>query len=63
PISASGIGSTIPLILISPIAVLFSYTKHYETKTLDRLVPIGGIALLIIVTIEMTYWFLNSLVK
>ena len=63
PISASGIGSTIPLILISPIAVLFSYTKHYEKKTLDRLVPIGGIALLIIVTIEMTYWFLNSLVK
>ena len=47
-----GFGQTVPLILIIPLVILFDYKKTYKDKKLDTLIPIAGIALLLIVYIE-----------
>ena len=47
-----GFGQTVPLILIIPLVILFDYKKTYKDNKLDTLIPIAGIALLLIVYIE-----------
>ena len=47
-----GFGQTLPLLLIVPIIMLFDYRKTYENKLPDIIIPVVGIVLLIIVTIE-----------
>ena len=54
-IDKMGFGRAIVLILVAPIALLFSYTKTHANKKLDPLVPIVGIALILFVYIEGVY--------
>ena len=57
----SGIGAGISLALVAPIALLFSYTREPKNPKLDKFVPIGGIALMILIILEGTYFVLTHL--
>ena len=48
----SGIGGAVPLLLIIPIALLFSYTKVHKNPKLDTIIPPLGIALMVAVLVE-----------
>ena len=48
----AGLGGSVPLIVVAPLALLFSYTKTHENKKIDMFIPIVGIALVLIVYIE-----------
>ena len=50
--SKMGFGNAIVLILVAPIALLFSYTKTHENKKIDKFIPIVGIALAVFVYLE-----------
>ena len=47
-----GIGSSLMLIFISPLALLFSYTKTHKNPKVDKFIPIIGIALMVFTIIE-----------
>ena len=47
-----GIGSSLMLIFISPLALLFSYTKTHKNPKIDKFIPIIGIALMVFTVLE-----------
>lgn len=49
---AMGFGGCMPMILIVPLVMFFDYTKTYANNKIDMLIPVAGIALLLIVSIE-----------
>ena len=56
--SALGLGESVLLLLLSPLMLLFSYTRTHRNKTLDTLIPFAGVALIALVYIEGGYQFL-----
>ena len=53
--SALGFGNHFLMILIIPIILLFSYTRTHKDQMGDILIPVFGVALAVIVTIEGLY--------
>ena len=51
-VARSGLGSTIPVIIIFPLIFLFSYSKEYEDKIIDKIIPMCGVALCIYAVLE-----------
>jgi len=49
---AIGFGGAIGLILAVPLVLLFSYTKTHKNPKIDIFIPIGGIALIVLVILE-----------
>ena len=56
--SALGLGESVLLLLLSPLMLLFSYTRTHKNKTVDTLIPFAGVALIALVYIEGGYQFL-----
>ncbi len=48
----AGMGGAVPLIMIIPIVLLFSYTKTHKNKNFDVIIPALGIALMAAVYFE-----------
>ena len=57
-VNALGLGDSVLLLLLSPLMLLFSYTRTHKNKTLDTFIPFAGIALIVLVYIEGAYQFL-----
>ncbi len=56
-ISSWGFGELSTMIWLSPIMLLFSYTKRHKNAAIDVLVPLLGIILIIMVFVEFIYRF------
>ena len=56
-----GFGMSIPLILVAPIMLLFSYNRKPRRPNLDSVIPIGGTALIIMIYIEAIYEFVITM--
>ena len=41
------------MLLIAPFILLFSYTKSYKKSKVDTLIPVGAIAVIVLVGIEV----------
>lgn len=48
----SGFLGSLPFILILPVVMFFDYRKTYQNKLVDLLIPIGGLALVLLVYLE-----------
>ena len=59
--SALGIGQSISLIILSPLMLLYSYNRTHKHRAFDTLIPIGGIALVILVYIEGLFRFILNI--
>ena len=57
----SGLGETVPVILIFPLIFLFSYSKEYKDNIIDKLIPVGGIGLCVLVVMETIVQFVATL--
>jgi|GEM_PF-604052 len=53
-VSSWGIGKSVPLILVSPVVLLFSYTKQHnpKTKILDTVLPLPALLCLALIYLE-----------
>lgn len=56
-----GFGQGIVLFMISPIVLLFSYTKTYKNRIVDKLIPVGGVVLVLIFSIELIYQMIRMI--
>ena len=54
-----GFGGCAPMILIIPLVALFDYRKTYTNKIVDILIPIAGIALIVIIYVEGLFQFIK----
>ncbi len=52
---AWGFGKHIPLIVLLPFLLLLSYTRVYSSMKFDSYIPIGGVILSILVSLECMY--------
>ena len=50
-----GVGNALSLIFITPLIMLFSYSKEHKNTLVDKIIPAVGIALLIFVYVEGTF--------
>ena len=48
-----GFGGAAMMIFIAPFILLFSYTKSYKKSKVDTLIPVGAIAVIVLVGIEV----------
>ena len=48
-----GFGGATMMIFIAPFILLFSYTKNYKKSKVDTLIPVGAIAVIVLVGIEV----------
>lgn len=55
----SGFGETTPLIFVAPFMLLFSYNREPKNPKLDRIIPIGGVALIAVIYIEGIFYALK----
>lgn len=55
-----GLGATVPLIIIAPVMLLFSYNRAPKYPKLDTFIPLGGVALILFVLIEGFYQALTK---
>lgn len=60
-VSKSGLGETIPVVLIFPIIFLFSYSKEYQDTAIDKFIPLGGVGLCVFVVMESIVQFVATL--
>ena len=58
-LDALGLLDSVILLVLSPLVLLFSYTRTHRNKTLDTLIPFAGIALIALVYIESGYQFIQ----
>ncbi len=56
-----GIGQSLALLLLSPVMLLFSYTRKYEHRIVDSFIPIVGLGAIALVYVEGLYQFVYSL--
>ena len=58
-------GDCIPLLLSIPFVMLYSYTKKHDdnTKNIDIIIPLGGLALIAIVYFECFYQIISALLR
>ena len=55
---AMGFGEAIPMILVAPLMLLFSYTRVPKFKDYALLIPVVGVALMVIVVLQGAYQIL-----
>ncbi len=55
--AAMDLGESIPLLLLAPIMLLFSYTRIHKNKTFDLLIPAIGVVAIVITYLEGLYQF------
>ena len=55
--AAMDLGESVPLLLLAPIMLLFSYTRVHKNKTFDLLIPVIGVAAIVITYLEGLYQF------
>lgn len=55
------IGSSVVLLPLAPIMLLFSYTRTYKNKIIDMLIPVGGVLAIILVYLESFHYVLGIL--
>ena len=60
-LNAVGISQSLNLLILSPIMLLYSYTRRHKHRFLDSFIPIVGIALIVLVYIEGLYQFIYYL--
>ena len=60
-VSGLGLGESTSLLLLAPIMLLFSYTRTHKNKTFDLLIPVIGVAGVVIAYLEGLYQFLLML--
>ena len=48
----SGLGKTITVIFIFPLIILFSYSRDYEDKLIDKIIPLVGIGVCVYSVVE-----------
>ena len=58
---AVGFGGSVGLIFMAPLVLLFSYTRRPKSPMLDLLIPVAGIALILLVYLEGTHQLLGTL--
>jgi hypothetical protein len=58
---AVGFGGSVGLIFLAPLVLLFSYTRRPKNPMLDLLIPVAGIALILLVYLEGTHQLLGTL--
>lgn len=58
-VTALGLGESVLLLLLSPLMLLFSYTRTHKNKTLDTFIPIAGVALIALIYLEGGYQLLR----
>ena len=51
------LGESVPLLLMAPIMLLFSYTRTHKNKTFDLLIPAIGVVAVVLAFIEGLYQF------
>ena len=56
-----GFGDSVGLILFAPILMLFSYNRKSTDKTLSALIPVAGVALIILIYLQGFYQLLQQL--
>lgn len=56
-----GFGGSIMLIIVAPIILLYSYSRIPKNKKISTLIPVAGIALIILIVIEGIYQMLGYL--
>ena len=54
-VNALGLGDSVLLLLLSPLMLLFSYTRTHRNKTIDAFSPIAGVALIALIYLEGGY--------
>lgn len=62
-LSTFDLGQVLPCILAIPFILLYSYTRDHENTKLDLFIPLGGIAITVIVYIEFIFNFLVHTMK
>ena len=60
-LDALGFGESVTMLLLAPLMLLFSYTRLPKNRNLDIFIPIGGIALIVLIYIEGGYQCLQDL--
>ena len=55
-----GIGNTAEMIELIPIVLLFSYTRSHKVKVIDKLIPIIGIVLIVLVYFEGAFQLIQN---
>ena len=55
-----GIGNTAEMIELIPIILLFSYTRTHKVKVIDKLIPIIGIVLIVLVYFEGAFQLIQN---
>ena len=60
-VDSLGIGRLTPFLIISPIFLLFSYTRTHKNRLIDVLIPIVGIVLILFVYLEGFYWIIVTI--
>lgn len=51
-VSHTGLGMTYSSIILLPVIILFSYSKEYNDKIYDKLIPVAGIGLCVYAVLE-----------
>ena len=55
-----GFGKCVPMISLIPLLIFFDYTKTHDNKTVDLVIPVAGIALIILLYIEGLFQILSG---
>ena len=58
---AVGFGGSMYLILLAPMVLLLSYTRKPRNRLLDTLIPVAGVALILLVYVEGIHQLLGHL--
>lgn len=56
-----GVGQSAGLILLAPLVLLFSYSRVHKNRLVDTAIPVAGVALIVLVTIQGLYQILHVL--
>ena len=56
--AAMDLGASVPLLILAPIMLLFSYTRIHKNKVYDLLIPLIGVVAIVIAYLEGLYQFL-----
>lgn len=52
---AMGFGNSFPLLFVAPFVLLFSYTRNPKNRKLSMLIPVGAIALMVLLLVESVH--------
>ncbi|MBO4251934.1 MAG: hypothetical protein J5911_04675 [Clostridia bacterium] len=59
--SSLGFGGAFGLLITIPFVLLFSYTKTYQNDIVDKFIPFGGVAFIMLVVVEGAYRMIELL--